>query len=366
MKKRLIAVCISLVMLSACQKNEFENSEVSNPDERVALGIGSATASMTKALITPGPQTTDGMAIGLFATGTDYYVDESSLANHSATFTYSSNTWGTDANIYLTAAPATIYGYFPATATLTKDASTPKVAVSVLETGAEITTISNTVFNAASDEVDYMAFLPAAGKGRLTNNGKANDGVATDNNLGDNPGFTIPDLTLEHGMAMVSFKLYNDGGYKGKADWTQFVLKNATGKEVLSKGTSPVMSLVDAAITPGAFVAATLTRTLASKAYTVPVVAEGTDADAAKAAANKISCLVLPISTAFNAGDIQVVLTVDGVAYPAINIPATAVNVWEKGKNYIYTLKLGGHGIELTNVTVTNWTDVDGGEIPVN
>lgn len=405
---------MALLLLAACQERTFMD-DTSDNDTRVSLGISTATASLTKAMLPPGVQTTEGMAIGLFATGSNYYTDASST-NHTATFTYSSSGggWRTENNIFLTAEIATIYGYYPTTATFTADAIAPKLNVSVLETdaiptplpanasgewraaaaggetdvnGANITAGTSGWFKKASDapslyafaaaaaEVDYLAFIPSIGKGRLTNNGKANGGVVTADNLGTNPGSTIANLTLEHGMAMVSFRMYNDGQYKGKANWTTLVLQNASGKQVLSKGTTPQMNLTDASIAPSAFQAATFTRTIPTDTYKAPILAASGTASAtvvttaaeAQAAAVKVSCLVLPVTTAFNAGDMQVVVTVDGVVYPATPIPATPpANQWERGKNYIYTLKLSGKGLSIASVAVDGWKDVEDGEIPVN
>lgn len=166
-------------------------------------------------------------------------------------------------------------------------------------------------------------------------------------------------------MAMVSFRIYNDGTYANKGQLTKIVLKNKSNT-ALSQGTSPVMAIKDGAITPGTAKDVTFTRYI-GEGYTLKKQGSTglTGADAAKNASSKFSILVLPHNGVKNT--IQVEFTIDGVAY-AVELASTTEAVdWAKGTNTLYTAKLSGKELTLSSVTVEAWGNgATTGELPVN
>lgn len=78
------------------------------------------------------------------------------------------------------------------------------------------------------------------------------------------------------------------------------------------------------------------------------------------------SMLVYPITSAITQNSIKAIFTVDGNDYP-VTIPAGSSQTWAAGNNYIYTVKLNGKELAITNVTINEWTDqtISGELIPV-
>ncbi|MCD7851924.1 MAG: hypothetical protein LUH63_20680 [Parabacteroides sp.] len=396
-------LCLAALAVASCSN---ENEPLSGPDNGnenntpVELGI-TAGVSLTKSAINGGEQTgayadTTMKYVAVYAVGgnsgsTDYGDD-----NNYAIYTRGSNasTWSNTGDnapkILLTGEKATIYAFHPAhkpgknsemkdTEPLTVSSfdATSTIPITVFPgddvTDADSATITVSPNNAdkiyssgwvdnatagsilsAKGEVDYMWATSVADRcNRKGLNGETDS-------------FKVA-LEMNHAMSMVSFRIYNDGTYKGAGKLSQIVLSNVSDGTALTKGTDPKMKVADGEVTPGSAVAVTYTRKIKDSSnndYFVLKKVGGDDAtttDAqAKEASPKFSILVMPDASASAKNAIQAVFAIDGVDY-AVPLAADAESTvkWDKGKNNLYTVKLSGTGLEITSVKVQPWTTND-------
>ena len=278
----------------------------------------------------------DGTTVAVYAEGADYTSDKS---NNYAKYKYSSSAWNSDGSdkIYLTNAEATIYAYYP-----TDDKhniTNLTIPVKLLEgTDATITAVNNvtgTSIAAATGEVDCMYARPFP---KVTNKSNQTKGV---------------ELTMNHALSMVSFRVYKAADYEGTGKLTKIVLKNVDAGTTLSKGTNPTMNIKTGVITEGTPTAATYTRTI-KDGYTLESTTNGTGA-------KKFSIMVLPISTSIGNDKIQATFTIDGAEYTVkLTAPSDNSGTWPAGKNHLYTVKLSGTELFINTITVTQWEEVVG------
>lgn len=348
----------------------------SNDPDAVELGI-TAGVALTKSAINKGTDDTNFKSIAVYAVGpTTSYGNTNNYALYTKNGTWASST----DKIYLTSETATIYGYHPAyTPGAGGEMATSGTALK-LTTVAENSTIPVTVFPGTSDSKDTNNTIPttdnASGTTILSAPGEVDYMWAEDADNNGNPATASngkaagsPDasvaLKMKHAMAMVSFRIYNDGTYANTGKLTKIVLKNKSNT-ALSQGTNPVMAIKDGTITSNAEETVTFTRFIGD-GYTLKKQGGSglAGADAAKDASSKFSILVLPHNGAKNT--IQVEFTIDNTVY-AVDLAATsdAVN-WAKGTNTLYTAKLSGKELTLSSITVEGWGNgATTGELPVN
>lgn len=320
----------------------------------------------------------DGTAMGSIAVYASN-TTTNNTSNNYGLYAYSSSSWsnsGTD-KIYLSAEEANIYAHYPAykpgtggalatsgealkvngsgqvTATSTVNISVfPGTESAAIDASTDNSGSSSTALLTASGEVDYMyADQTSTPKASYKKGVSAKDGKVT--------------LSMKHALAMVSFRVYADHTYKNTGALTKLVLKNVNSATILNNGgTNPTMKISDGTITPGSSPAAvTYTRSISN--YTLPKAT--TDADNARTAAmgsaKKVSILVFPESTQ-DKTNVEVTLKIDGQDY-AVSLGNAATNAWKAGENYLYTVKLGGKELSITNVTVAQWSAKTGGDLNI-
>ena len=348
----------------------------SNDPDAVELGI-TAGVALTKSAINEGTDDTNFESIAVYAVGpTTSYGNTNNYALYTKNGTWASST----DKIYLTSETATIYGYHPAYTPGAGGEMAASGTALKLTTVAENSTIPVTVFPGTSDSKDTNNTIPttdnASGTTILSAPGEIDYMWAEDADNNGNPATASngkaagsPDasvaLKMKHAMAMVSFRIYNDGTYANTGKLTKIVLKNKSNT-ALSQGSNPVMAIKDGTITPNAEKTVTFTRFIGD-GYTLKKQGGSglAGADAAKDASSKFSILVLPHNGAKNT--IQVEFTIDNTVY-AVDLAATsdAVN-WAKGTNTLYTAKLSGKELTLSSITVEGWGNgATTGELPVN
>ena len=213
------------------------------------------------------------------------------------------------------------------------------IPVKLLEgTDATITAVNNvtgTSIAAATGEVDCMYARPFP---KVTNKSNQTKGV---------------ELTMNHALSMVSFRVYKAADYEGTGKLTKIVLKNVDAGTTLSKGTNPTTNIKTGVITEGTPTAATYTRTI-KDGYTLESTTNGTGA-------KKFSIMVLPISTSIGNDKIQATFTIDGAEYTVkLTAPSDNSGTWPAGKNHLYTVKLSGTELFINTITVTQWEEVVG------
>lgn len=393
--KRLIySAFLSGILIAAIGCSENEQSVPLDENELIELQV-SPKVTLTRSAINGGEQTGNGanvmQNIAVYAQSTTTNTD--AKKNNYAIYTLGSGTWsnsGTD-KIYLSSEDATVYAYYPAyapgsngeyaTSTALKisgDASaTSTIPLTVYEGGTGIDanyTIApcgnaDKIWNASpgswADNTGANKKLIAAAPGEVDYMWATSSPTQVDNGRGTDPKGTSAALTMNHALALVSFRVYNDGTYHNAGALTGIKLENEGGNTVLSKSNGHTMKISDGTIANGTAQAATYTRkvtnytliTVATVASATAVAAGSTaNADAA-AASKKLSMLVLPAAS-IDANQVKATFTIDAADYDVkLSAPASDHKKWEQGKNYIYTVKLSGQGLAINKVTVTDWTE---------
>ena len=369
---------LATLSASSCSNEDTPDTPYnpSNDPDAVELGI-TAGVALTKSAINQGTDDTNFESIAVYAVGaTTSYGNTNNYALYTKNGTWASST----DKIYLTSETATIYGYHPAYTPGAGGEMAASGTALKLTTVAENSTIPVTVFPGTSDSKDTNNTIPttdnASGTTILSAPGEIDYMWAEDADNNGNPATASngkaagsPDasvaLKMKHAMAMVSFRIYNDGTYANTGKLTKIVLKNKSNT-ALSQGSNPVMAIKDGTITSNAEETVTFTRFIGD-GYTLKKQGGSglAGADAGKDASSKFSILVLPHNGAKNT--IQVEFTIDNTVY-AVDLAATsdAVN-WAKGTNTLYTAKLSGKELTLSSITVEGWGNgATTGELPVN
>lgn len=386
-KLQISSFLLAALVAASCSNEDAPYNPNDDPNA-VELGV-TAGVTLTKSAINGNDETAFDK-IAVFASGNDYED-----GNNYAIYTKNGSSWKNDATtpkIYLTHETATIYAVYPAYDinqsastkwTVTNLSSNPTVPISVFAGNGSAdannkypTDINNAdkIFsgeNWNTDNTDKDKIISALGEIDFMwaedNDNKTH--VATASN-GKKSGSTSPDasvsLNMRHGLAMVSFRIYNDGNYHGAGSLTGIKLSNVLSSDVaLSKGTNPTMSLKDGTITPNTPVDVTYYRFIEGGS---PLIKVGTPASAtvatteadAKNASKKFSFLVLPDPAAADGVDkhkIQVTFTIDNTDYtvPLAGTTDTSTK-WLAGTNNLYSVKLSGQELTISSVTVQAWS----------
>lgn len=378
MKQTKLPVYLMLLATLSAGSCSNEDAPYNPNDDPDAVELGkTAGVALTKSAINKGTDDTNFKSIAVYAVGpTTSYGNTNNYALYTKNGTWASST----DKIYLTSETATIYGYHPAYTPGAGGEMAASGTALKLTTVAENSTIPVTVFPGTSDSKDTNNTIPttdnASGTTILSAPGEVDYMWAEDADNNGNPATASngkaagsPDasvaLKMKHAMAMVSFRIYNDGTYANTGKLTKIVLKNKSNT-ALSQGSNPVMAIKDGTITSNAEKTVTFTRFIGD-GYTLKKQGGSglAGADAAKDASSKFSILVLPHNGAKNT--IQVEFTIDNTVY-AVDLAATsdAVN-WAKGTNTLYTAKLSGKELTLSSITVEGWGNgATTGELPVN
>ncbi len=368
----LYAGCMAVIC--ACSENrELSDGFIDEPKElgvnptmTLAMGTAREAASTT--------QFAENTEIAVLAVGSSGKSNYGS-GNNYAVYKNETTDWTVqnDKHIYLTSEVATIYAVYPhtlvgsaPTGVVTADTEVEGITTFAGATDAIDTSngsknlitaeknATNSV-NIAPGETDYMY---AGGKIQPTaSNGKATDA----------PKSSV-DLSMQHALAMVSFRVYKKADYKGAGHLTKIQMKNKgtlTGTPLKlqqsNSGQQTTMKIGGGDITlQGTAADITYTRFIHQKRddegdkYYELKVAGGSESSTATVPAFGI--MLYPIACEdenATTSDIQVIFTVDDTEYP-VDIPAAA---WAKGTNSIYSATLAGEGLSLGTVTIAGWTD---------
>ncbi|MBW9277145.1 fimbrillin family protein [Bacteroides fragilis] len=375
MKVHWLLALPAMLLAVGCGESALPE-EGTDEEERVELQV-SPQVALTRSAIQGTDAATDGTAMGSIAVYASNATTNNATNNYGL-YTYSGSNWsnsGTD-KIYLSAEEANIYAHYPAYKPGTGGAlATSGEALKVNGSGqvtanstvnisvfpgtesnenSKITAADNATGDAivtAPGEVDYMyADQTSTPKASYKKGVSGKDGKVT--------------LSMKHALAMVSFRVYADHTYKNTGALTKLVLANKSGTILNNGGTNPTMKISDGTITPGSNPAA-LTYTRGISNYILQKASADTDAarTTAQNASKKVSILVLPESTQ-DKTNVEVTLKIDNQDY-AVSLGNAATNAWTAGNNYLYTVKLSGKELSITNVTVTKWNETPGGSLDI-
>lgn len=411
--KTMWAISIALLAATSCSETETEIDPEPGSGGQVSLGITpnlkveAGTKAATKSVVDGdlitytdyatapglGVLVTNSGATGWYTPdGTDdrhhvWYMGDAKGENW-LSITDRGNSYEAIKEVpyYLTETVGKVYAYYPYDESINISSISSegdlKIPVTVQASGSIAASVNNAekIWNTSwktntankskkqvtADEKDYLYF---AGPNRYVNNGRASgqpsfnpeDGPANDN--ADNPGYLIS-LEMQHGLAMVSFRVY-DGGHLSDENvtFTKFQLKNHSDGELLKTGNGK-MSLVDGAITENA-TAGNVTREITD--YTLmKQVGQGEKESASafiatptvkgQSVSKSVSALVYPLN--FEEDQIDAVITLkigngDPVDY-TVTLPGYE---WTAGTNCIYTFSAGRNKLTLTDVSVVEWED---------
>ena len=302
----------------------------------------------------------------MYASGTGYSSENN---NNAAIYTKEGGSWSNktaDKKIMLSNNDATIYAIYPSKNgesdwTVTDLSSTPTISIKVFQKDDA---------TADNHTITVPAPVPAAGSPAeiLSAPGEIDYmyGVDNDNDTqlataSNKEGKSAVKLKMKHALAMVSFRIYNDGTYSGDGHLTEIKLSNVASGTNLNAGSDPKMKISDGKITAGVGSAATYTRVIKTATntdyYELGKVTNTTADDTGgkneiKAAAAKFSILVFPIlsTSSVKASTIQVTFKIDGVEHTVpLATDQTDVN-FAAGTNSLYTAVLSGKGLSILSL----------------
>lgn len=305
---------------------------------------------------------------------------------------------------YLTKTVGKVYAYYPYDAAVTSSLqsisgeSALKIPVTVLSSGTIDASLANNAKKywnistwatnrntdaslSLSTEKDYLYFDGTDG-GRYVNNGRA-DGktpVTPDddpnNTDADNPGYKI-NLYMKHALAMVSFRVY-DGGHLSDNDvnFTKFEIKNHNSGSSPFKTGSGKMALTDGAITETSSTSG-MSRAIDNYILMRQIEAGGEEGEHAfispessssqingRTVSKAVSALVYPITNiGENDIDVEITLKEGGKSAVVYTVTLPGGTTWEAGNNHIYTFMAGRNKLEIVDVTVEKWNQIEEDEI---
>jgi hypothetical protein len=364
--KTTMFVTACMAMMCACtdQSTLDENQGSNESNELVELKINPSIA-LTRAAVAG----TDGKVlenIAVYSTGTE---------NNYAIYNYPENgsSWGVKGSdkIYLSKDAVTIFAYYPAyqadgsTALKINESGTPSTSSTInvsLNGGADSAGDDNKIIvasneagsiNTTAKDIDYM-YAVSGGNGGAQNTVD----VALETQPTANSTSSSVSLKMKHAMALVSFKVVKEK-YNNTGSLTKIVL-NSNNSTTLTKGNSDAtMNISTGNITvESTATAAKFTRFI----YTGDAAGYTLKEDASQSPA--FSILTYPNETA-DKSSITVEVTIDGQTYShALPSSSPTSQAWAAGKNHVYTLKLSGKELSITNVAIESWgTDVPMGDV---
>ena len=285
----------------------------------------------------------------------------------------------TTAPYTLSDAVGTVYAYYPKTDAVTGSSANALTIPAPLQKTGTIT-IDNDVTNAdLRFDGSFWATNSSTNKKKIISAPTETDYLYADNKTrtvsngrGDGSPQRSINLTMAHALTMISFRLYNDGTLPGAGNLTQIEIKNADAKTLIKTTDGATMKLADgtiAGLTNNT--SDKLTRTI--NGYTIPKEIKQGEVESATTyivngaqvtgpkVARKVSVLTYPIAR-ISDKEIEVVFTIDGTAY-TVSLPVTDVWAWQAGTNYVYTVCASQRKLEVTSVSVAEWSEEPAGNI---
>lgn len=344
MKKQLLFVTLAASMLAGCSNDE-NSPVVASASNELGVSVNVVSSVSTRALRN-GIGFVDNDAIGVLVSGPGY---TSKVAPYSfLTSVWNSPTLAAD-KIYLTNEIATIYAFYPSSAT-TNPATLAGDGTDMIDATLAA---AETSFD-GTGQTDYMYGTAAATSGTGTtldpyvygawpqvSNAAAD--VATpaayDNKV---------DLCMHHALAKLSFVVNKAKSYAGTGKVTSIKINSGTSLAAPLSGTF-TMKISDGSLT-------TTGSTVGAISFTSIV---GKNANVYSATPSTVVTaygLALPAKVA----GLTLTVTVDGKEMTAVlsALPNLATG-WAAGNNYTYTLLINGTELEVTTVSIVDWNSVD-------
>lgn len=245
--------------------------------------------------------------------------------------------WSATQPIILSSTEGIVYGYYPYDSDYDGDGTNVEVNVA-----ADQGTGQSDGSEDDDTQRDYMYADPVTGL--------------------SNKAYTIAQLTMNHALAMLTFKFEqstDDGDkYPGEGMVSEIILKNVDNTKSAVKTGTATMNISSGDIDGGQAVISSNPASI-----TISPDDQNTllDVDENDGSGTELPRMLVYPNEGVAAGDAEVLVTVDGNQYK-VAIPAlTTTTGWLKGNNYIYTFTLKGTGLEITDVAITEWVEKTGG-----
>lgn len=393
--KQFFVMALAAAAVVGCSKKEGTPAPT-GPGEQlnIVTSIASTPKEQTKSSI-DGTTLPVGSVIGVHLADNTYTTQDFTPTNTTGTSTYlyytngrnvrfsnaaGANIWASvDENedtkllLFSGSEAAKVYAYYPyvteseAATALEGAGDATTLQIPLLLTGAiDASTYDGDAVKVATadDEKDYMYHKDVA---------ETVVGAATT---------TTAKLVMNHALARVAFIVYTsqDAQQAVSGDATSYyrldgyTIKNkANGTDLKLNSPYAKMALKDGAITPGTD-GGQIDRTITNYTMQKDAVGDGT---AAIEASKKVGNLMYPISITEDgtkSTGMEVVFHIARVATGdianapvgyAIPFNTQTVKTWEPGKSYTYTVKFTGNSLSIETVTVTDWVEVDAGDMEI-
>lgn len=400
---KIIFMALAAALVSSCSKEEETPEPYSGPTEQFNIFtsvLGGRATGNTRAVIAGtampaesaiGVQVTQNSGEEAAYTGIQSPNSEENdkryINGQNIYFKGGGSVWGSFApstsnakGLYIGSEVGTVYAYYPYAQTVTGVGEVATVPVTMLNK-ADIVPGEVTEGKAyyATGETDYLYYAPTAdGRATVSSTSKA---TAT--------------LTMAHAMASVSFRMYvskDAPALTAEANGDEnyylmgYTIQNKTDKTVLRAVSGEnyyEMKIADGTIAAkssqtdtGGTIERTINPETSPTGYALTRSTEngGTASETEKNKLIWFSNLILPVSSIAE-GDIEVVFSIrkgsktngnDAVNYAVPLVVTETSGKWEAGKNYQYTVKLNAFlQLGITDVTVTDWVDVVGGDMVI-
>jgi hypothetical protein len=334
MKKLLLFLTTISILVLSCKKNDT----ILNSEE-VCLRVNASVAgnNLTRSIIN-GTAFPNGSSIGVELLK---YEDNSAYSSKT-NVKYSNDengNWTSSESYTLSSSKAKVYGYYPYLNFNLPNDSLPFYEVPIWINSEAI----------HNSDYDFMYATPVESE------------IAAVSNANH-----IINLQMNHALAQISFLVYKEN-YNGLGKLTSFSIEDAiagTGK-ILIENSHPdlKMDIRDGSITGG--MEGTIKRDI-----TTPIILEeinldppfpSSDVDVLKSQVLTKGCSVLIVPPGqIDVAAIKFSFTIDGNIYSVKNSSSIT---WEKGKQYIYKIKLSGTSLSISSVTIAEWQTVIGDDM---
>ncbi|HCT95120.1 MAG: hypothetical protein A2X19_02065 [Bacteroidetes bacterium GWE2_39_28] len=343
MKKTLIALLAVITLIISCSKvtlmseNESPTDHTSKEPALLRVKTPLLMHSDTKSII-QGSTFPIGskMGVQLLRLDDDAVYAQSGLANNEYTF-IGGGEWTSTSSYILSSAKAKVYAYYPYT--------------SLTDNNQKFFTIPISVDQLVQAE-DYMYATPAV---------TALDAVSNTN--------SSITLNMNHALAQVSILVYKEN-YNGLGELSEFSIEDVgvTNHVIVNKDVDNdlMMNITDGTITGGT--KGKVTRTISP----APVILQNSSADPEFPSSNLallktqvntygVTTIIVPTG-AVQPGELKFSFVIDGNTY-SINNGSQVT--FEKGKQYIYKVKLAGTSLTVSSVTIAEWEPVSGEDMVI-
>lgn len=257
-----------------------------------------------------------------------------------STLSFSTPNWVLSKSLYLTHDFAQIYAYAPSVDPISEEDG----SFNTLKRWLDIPAIQD-----MSDQTDYLySYQQYTTTSGTTKINSANPSVQ---------------LTLDHALTQVAFVFYKTD-FSGDGDIYSVKIKDLSAPSFIiskSSGNDLALKVADGTITGGETIDEIGVINVGS---TITLTAQPSLVANDLVQYINAYLLLTPVSIA-SKSNIQFTFNIDGRDYVA-SLTGTDVVNWEKGMQYIYTVKLAGTELVIESVSVTPWNPKYEDEIVIN